>query len=305
MICAVQTGKNVEIAWIGMPGKNLSLAAAFGFPDAAALLFSYTRGMSWAMRRRLIIFGIIAVVLAATLTIFYFTNYHVGPSCFDNKQNQSEEGIDCGGTCTYLCSASEQQPSVRFVRPVSPVPGRTDVIAYIDNPNANAAAKGLSFTIELYSPTNTVIAKKQGSVDLPPASTVPIFAPDFFSGSETAARAFITFDTPQHLWYRYRETRILPQVADIQITQSGGMPRVTATALNPSTQKLSNIYFVATVFDAAGNAIAASRTVAPTIPAQGTAPLVFTWPTAFSFPVARVEVVPVLPLPAQAGLPTP
>jgi hypothetical protein len=214
----------------------------------------------------------------------------------DNKQNQNEEGIDCGGTCTYLCTPSQQEPSVQFVRALSPVPGRTDVIAYIDNPNAASAANDLHFTIELYSPTNTVIAKKEETVDLPPNSTVPVFVPNFFSGSQEVARAFITFDTPQHLWYRYQEKRPLPKVSGVQIDQSG-MPRITATAQNPSAVPMTNIVFVATVFGNDGNAIAASRTIAPAIPAQGTAPLVFTWPAPFSQGVSRVEVVPITALP--------
>ncbi len=257
--------------------------------------------MTWAMRRRLIIFGIIAAVLAVALTIFYFTNYHIGPSCTDNKQNQNEEGIDCGGICTYLCTESVQTPSVRFVRPLTPVPGRTDVIAYIDNPNTNSAASALHFTIELYGEDNTVIAKKEGTVDLPPASTIPIFVPDFFSGSASVARAFVTFDTPEHLWYLYKDTRVIPVVADVRIDQSS-MPRITATVRNPSVTPLSNIVFVATVFDADGNAIAASRTIAPAIAPQSAANIVFTWTMPFTAPVSRFEVIPIVALPEPGAV---
>jgi hypothetical protein len=252
--------------------------------------------MSWAMRRRLIIIGGIAAVIAIALGVFYFTTIRVAPSCTDNKQDQNEEGVDCGGTCTYLCTPSQQPVAVQFVRALSPVPGRTDVIAYIDNPNASSAAKDLHFTIELYSSTNTVIAKKEETVDLPPNSTVPVFVPNFFSGSQDVARAFITFDTPQHLWYRYQETRTLPKVAGIQIAQ-GATPRIAATAANSSPVAMTNVVFVVTVFGEDGNAIAASRTIAPTIPAQGTASLIFTWPQPFSAPVSRVEVIPITALP--------
>ena len=252
------------------------------------------------MRRRLIILGIIAVVLAATLTIFYFANYHTAASCFDNKQNQKEEGIDCGGTCSYLCTASVQPPSVRFVRPLSPVPGRTDVIAYIDNPNTDSAARALPFTIELYDERNEVVVTKEGVVDLPPASTVPIYVPALSSGSQSVVRAFITFDTPQHLWYRFAEKQTVPQVGDIRIDQSG-MPRITATASNPSVTSFTNTVFIATVFDAEGNAIAASRTIAQSIPVQGSAGLVFTWTQPFTAPVSRVEVIPILALPVQVA----
>jgi hypothetical protein len=277
-----------------MPACFLALAAAS--QDAAALLLSYTVPMSWALRRRLIIIGLIAAVIALLGGVFYFTTVRSAPSCIDGKQNQGEEGIDCGGTCSYFCSASQAAPATRFVRAVSPSAGRTDVIAYIDNPNASSAASGLHYTIELYSPTNTIVAKKEGTVDLPPSSTVPVFVPNFFSGSATVARAFITFDTPTHLWYRYEDARVVPKVSNIVLT-GGEMPRVRAIAVNATTVPLKNVVFIVTVFDETGDAIAASQTIAPSIPAQGSAPLVFTWPTPFLKPVGRIEVIPVIPLP--------
>jgi hypothetical protein len=185
---------------------------------------------------------------------------------------------------------------VRFVRPLTLAGGRTDVIAYIDNPNGTTAAKGLGYTIELYSAANTVIMKKEGTIDLPPSSTVPVFAPNLFSGSQQVARAFITFDTPDHLWYRYSDMRTIPDVALIRLN-GGDNPRITAQARNGSPTPMKNIVFIATVFDAQGNAIAASQTVAPLIPAQGYSDLVFTWPTPFSSTAARIDVVPVVPLP--------
>ncbi|MGE5541271.1 MAG: FxLYD domain-containing protein [Bacillota bacterium] len=252
--------------------------------------------MSWASRRRFIIISIMVVGALGILGAFAYVTFHRAPTCFDNKQNQDEEGIDCGGTCAYQCTASEAAPSVRFARPVSPASGRTDLIAYIDNSNGDVAASNLNFTIELYSPTNTVIAKKEGRVDLPPASTVPVYVPNIYTGSQEVARAFITFDTPSHLWYRYRETRPIPEIADVRIDTSE-TPRVTAVAVNNSAAKITNVPFVITIFDAAGNAIAASRTIAPSIPAHGSAPLVFTWSTPFTGAVSRVDIKPVIPLP--------
>ncbi len=251
--------------------------------------------MTWASRRRLIISGLLIAVLAFLLGLFYFTTIRTAPSCLDQKQNQDEEGVDCGGSCLYVCTESQAQPSVRFVRTVSPIEGRTDVIAYVDNPNPGVAANDLPITIELYSPTNTVVAKKTGTVDLPPAATVPVFIPNFFSGYETVARAFITFDTPYHLWYRYRDSRVIPEVKDVRV-EEGREPRVFARVMNPSPTALKEVPFVVTIFDREGNAIAASRTIAPSIPARGTTDIVFTWPSTFQGLVSRVEVLPVVPL---------
>lgn len=248
------------------------------------------------MRRRLIIIGIIAAVIALALGVFYFAAIHVPPSCTDRKQDQGEEGVDCGGPCAYLCTASEAPPSARFARALSPVPGRIDVIAYIDNPNADAAAKALPYTIELYDSSNAIVAKKEGTVDLPPAATVPVFVPAIASGSASSTRAFITFDAPAHLWYRSTGDRLVPQVGDALLAL-GDAPRITAEATNPGTATLQDVAFVATIFDASGNAIAASHTVVPAIAPRATVPLVFTWPSAFGGAVSRIEILPVASLP--------
>lgn len=240
--------------------------------------------------------GIISLtLLLAAGSIWYFF-FHTPPSCMDGKQNQAEEGIDCGGTCTYLCTASEAAPSVRFVRAFSPLPGRTDVIAYVDNPNTQAEAHTAPYTIELYNDQNVLIAKTQGVVDLPALSTEPIFVPQLFSGSEVVSHAFLTFAQQDIHWVKASP---LPKTLETQnVVYSGGdTPRVTATVYNKTAKPRTRAYFVATLFGTDGKALASSATIVDSIPAQGTNSLVFTWPTPILEAVARVDIMPVLLLP--------
>jgi len=251
--------------------------------------------MTWAMKRRLIILAVIAFVIGVTSLGTAFLLVHKAPTCVDGKQNQGEEGPDCGGPCPYLCTISQAQPSVRFVRPLSPLPGRTDVIAYIDNPNPTSATKGARFTTELYDDKNVVIAKSDGVVDLSPGATVPVFIPNFFSGSQTVARAFLTFDQTSFRWFKAEPVPVTVVAKDVFVSQADP-PRVTARLANLSATNLRNIGLIVTVFDENGNAIASSQTVAPEIAGQGTAEAVFTWPSAFPGTPSRIEVVPVTTL---------
>jgi hypothetical protein len=251
----------------------------------------------WGSRRQTLILLIIAIVIGAGVALTLIATLYHAPSCTDNKQNQGEEGIDCGGPCTYLCTAGESAPYVEFVRQLSPSPGRTDVIAYVENRNATAAAKGAKYTITLYGTDNLVVAQKSGTVDLPPKALVPIFVPNFYSGYQTVARAFLEFDDASFKWYRYEDTRPVLPATDITLAQAGAAPRVTANIGNPTALPLFRIPVVVTVFDADGNAIAASASVLPQIPAMGTAPAIFTWNAAYSASAAREDVVPIVPLP--------
>jgi len=251
--------------------------------------------MSWASRRRtFVVGGVLAILIGVIAVVLVATLYDV-PSCTDSTRNQGEDGIDCGGPCAYLCRASVAAPSVRFVRQLALSGGRTDVIAYIDNPNPLAAARGARFSIELYGPDNVILATKEGVVDLPPSSTVPVFVPEFFSGYQHVARAFLIFDEESLHWFRLSEKPIVPSVTDITL-ETGETPRVRANLGNAGSRPVYDVVAVATAFDASGNAIAASRTVIALIAAHGAAEAVFTWNESFSALPARVEVVPVVPL---------
>jgi len=252
--------------------------------------------MSWASRRQWLIISIIAAVVIALVAVTLIATFYKAPSCTDHAQNQGETGIDCGGPCPYLCSVDQIEPSAEFVRQLSPAPGRTDVVAYIDNKNADAAAKDAPFTITLYGPDNIVVAKKSGDVDLPAKSRVPLFVPNFYSGYQSVARAFIQFSTTSIAWYHETEAPTILPVSNVLLSGTDA-PRITADVSNPTALPLLSIPVIATVFDADNNVIAASRTVLEQIPPMGSAPAVFTWNAPFSVSPAREEVIPLAPLP--------
>ncbi|MDB5265193.1 MAG: hypothetical protein JWN64_764 [Parcubacteria group bacterium] len=253
--------------------------------------------LSWGQRRRVLIIGGAAAVLVAFIAILVIAIAYDKPTCVDNKQNQNEEGIDCGGSCQYLCKASVTNARTIYARPLSPVSGRTDVIALVENPNRTAAAKDAHYTIELRGDDASLIAKKEGSIDLPPGTTVPVFIPGLFSGYQTAVTAFFLLDDTNVNWYRYEEERVLPVVGTITILDTD-TPRITAVLQNPSAYPMRNVQAVVTVFDAKGNVIGASQTVLSEISARGKADAVFTWPDAFPQQAVKAEVRPTLPLTA-------
>jgi hypothetical protein len=254
--------------------------------------------MSWARGRQFLIIAIVVAVLAAILAVTLIATLYQAPSCMDNKQNQGEEGIDCGGPCSHLCSATVTAiKTSKFTRQLAPVSGRTDVISYIDNPNPNAAAKGVRFTITLYGPDNIVVASKEGTVDLPPNSTVPVFVPNFYSGFQTVSHAFMELDQSSFYWYRYTDTRPVLSTSAAVFSGTDAAPRYTSNISNPTAFSLFRVPVIATVFDTDNNAIAASATVLTEIPPMGSAPAVFTWNAPFPGIVSRVEVIPLVPLP--------
>jgi hypothetical protein len=254
--------------------------------------------MSWAARRRLVIVSVIALVVVVIVAAISYFSFHRAPSCVDGIQNQQEQGIDCGGPCAYLCAALEQVPVVRFTQAIAEGPGRTDVIAYIDNSNQDAYARGVSYSLSLYGADHALGAPViHGVTDLPPGASVPIFIPNINTANSVITTAFLTIDPAAIKWQAGTDTRVIPQVGNQTLTSTSTTPRITATLTNPSARPLSDIKVVVTIYDASGNVINASQTIVPSIAGQGSAVATFTWNAPFSAPAARIDVVPVIPLP--------
>ncbi|MFZ1987434.1 MAG: hypothetical protein WAV21_00150 [Minisyncoccia bacterium] len=251
--------------------------------------------MSWSSQRKAFILTSIGAVIFAVFAVTLISVLYKTPSCTDQKKNQDETGIDCGGSCSRLCTAEVAAPSIRFVRQLSPQNGRTDIIAYIDNTNAHAAVKNAAFKVTLYGADNIVVTSKTGTVNLPPASTVPLFIPNLFSGSQPVVRAFLTFDESSFVWYRLNEELPTLAVSDARLSL-GETPRLSAIVSNSEVLPMRGVPVVATLFDAQNNVIAASGTVVD-LPASAAVPVVFTWNAPFSGIPARYEIIPLVQLP--------
>ena len=254
--------------------------------------------MSWASRRRFVIIAIVGAVIVAFLAILGTSIFYETPSCTDGIQNQDEAGIDCGGGCQFLCTEQERAPTVLFTKAIPNGVGRTDVVASIENINARAAAKNVPYTVTLYGAKQVFVQEVKGTIDLPPASTIPVFIPGVSSGNQKVTGAFLVIDASSPRWFTMSSNpRIVPVVSNISVSGSASSPRVDAILSNASVTTMTNVPVVVFVHDEKGEVIAASQTIVPTIPAQDKSAATFTWNSAFSSAPAAIEVVPVIPLP--------
>ncbi|MDP2655638.1 MAG: hypothetical protein Q8P17_03865 [bacterium] len=253
--------------------------------------------MSWAAGRRFIILLIVGAVVAAFVAIVGIATFYKSPSCSDSKQNQDETGVDCGGSCAYLCTEQKQPPTVLFTKAIKNGEGRVDVIAKIENKNADAAAKNVRYKVTLYSSDQSLIQEITGTMDIPPGVSVPVFVPNIPSGKQTVVNAFLDIDESSLQWfYMISSTRTMPTVSNIKQIGTISEPRIEAILTNASASVLSNIKAVVLVRNDKGDVIAASSTIILTIPAQGQATATFTWNSEFPEVPASIEVVPIVSL---------
>ena len=79
---------------------------------------------------------------SAVIAGIYFLFLKPAPSCFDNKQNQGEEGIDCGGPCSKVCipQAIKTITVVNRVVWLEASPNNYVAFAEVKNDNSDFAA---------------------------------------------------------------------------------------------------------------------------------------------------------------------
>lgn len=268
---------------------HLIVYSAFVVLRFSFILISMSQGISWAARRRAIVIIILAIFVSAGILFLHRTITYRAQTCTDGIKDQNETGIDCGGVCTYLCPSQIQQPVVQFVRAIPNGGGRTDIIAYVENPNSSSAVSNAPYTIDMYGQEGTVIATRSGLVTLAPHVITPIYIPGVAYGPVKIVNAFLSFDTNKMHWFKRTTPRQLLPFSNIRVTQ-GTVPHINATITNPSTTIYRNLKVVISVFDSSNNIIAVSQTIVPELYGLGAAPLTFTWSSPFSKPPVREDL---------------
>ncbi len=243
---------------------------------------------AWAMRRRMLVIGTIVALVIVLLIAGYFKYFYAAPTCFDDKQNSDELGIDCGGGCTRICAFTMQEPRVDWVKSFKVVDGQYNAVAYIENPNRNGAAPTFEYSLTLED-NNGVIAERTGTTILPADNIYPIFEGRILTGGRIPTKTNITFKKPD-LWLPSTKAREQFTLIDRgEIKNADGAPRLQSSLRNNSLLPARNVEVVATIFDALGTPLTASRTFTDFAP-QTVSDVIFTWPEPIATTVRSCEV---------------
>ncbi|MEK7604598.1 MAG: FxLYD domain-containing protein [Patescibacteria group bacterium] len=254
--------------------------------------------MTWAGKRRLLVALIGGAVIVAFSAVLIISSIYETPSCVDLTMNQDEVGVDCGGSCPYLCTAQVLPPTTLYSKVVSNGAGRLDLVASVENKNATAAAKNVPYRVRVYGADQVLLNEVSGTLDLPPAARMPVFIPGVVVGTHPAVVAFLEIDPASPRWFRLAsDPRIIPAVSNTTLSADKGTPRIVATVTNSTITPLANLPVIVVVRDAAGNVIGASSTLIPSLPELGQASALFTWNGAFIATPTSIEVIPVPGLP--------
>ena len=79
----------------------------------------------------------------------YFSGFKAAPTCFDNKKNQGETGIDCGGPC-QSCEFKNLKEITHSTVRIFSVDKTTSALIVVQNPNTNLGADKFNYELSFY-----------------------------------------------------------------------------------------------------------------------------------------------------------
>ena len=248
---------------------------------------------TWSSRRKFIYALILIVILAVAIVLPAWKLFYTPPSCFDAKQNGDETGVDCGGSCTKLCSnAFLPIPSPSWVRFKNIAPKTYNAAAYIVNPNPKAGALKIPYALTLIDSQGITLAESRGVFNLPPGRNTVVFAGPFSVKEQIPARAVIDIGALPN-WYIGSDPLPSLSVADKNYIEASTSSSLNVSLKNSGALPVGPIDVYAILKDTDQNVIDFSKTIVDIVNANSTAIAPFTWPYSHSGKVISIEVVTV------------
>jgi len=219
------------------------------------------------------------------------------PTCTDGKQNGTEAGVDCGGSCSRMCEAEVADPVILWSR-AFPVTGSIyNLVAYIENRNKNSAVFTAPYEFRIYDTDNKLLGRREGKTFIPPNQQFVILESRFDAGQSQIKSVSFEFKTPLG-WVKKEPTlQTIPiRVSNIILDNNQNTPTLTAIINNDSIYNLPEFDVFAVIYDSDQNAINASKTHKEQLLRGKSLPVVFTWPEALTaFPATKDVMVLINP----------
>lgn len=242
--------------------------------------------MNWRAKKQISYFLIVFFSIAIIIFLVVFFRAPE-PTCFDNKQNQKEEGVDCGGPCKP-CVVKPKDAITLWTRVFQTNEGIYEAASLIENPNLFYGLPLFKYTFRLYDSNNILAAIKEGQSFLNPHDKFVIFIPNIETGQRNAVRAFMEIEYT--LPWQYVEEEKSSLLVSEKNFSNFPFPTLSAYLFNQSLFPAKDVGVAAVLYDQDANAIAVSSSKLDFIQQENGRSVVFTWPIPFAAEPASSEI---------------
>jgi hypothetical protein len=245
---------------------------------------------SWSTRRQFYYFSGVVIFFIAVFAFIIYLNWPQ-PSCTNNKKDDNELGVDCGGVCKIACLSQVEPLKVHWVRVFEVMSNKYDAVALLENTNAEFGAKTIKYNFRLYDERGVMVTSRQGTTYVNPQDTFIIYEGGINTGKRGGVVKAQLDMTTLPLWEKMNREKPRIVVEQTEYVNEP-MPRLRVLVSNNSLIDLENVDFYAILSDSEGNVMGASATLLDELPRDKTRELFFTWPKPLPENPTRIDIYP-------------
>lgn len=246
-------------------------------------------------KKKRIVIGFVALLLtAAFLAGFYYMFLKSPATCFDAKQNQDEQGIDCGGTCTAVCieKLDAQDLKVAETAFVPAGGGRYDALVRVYNPNDIAGASAFAYRIDLKDASGKVLASRSGKSYILPQERKYLMEMNLEVSGTPVSLEVVFSDS---VWERFSGYQERPNINIYNkyyglVSDGINYGKASGLVANESPYDFRSIIVRVILRDKAGKVLAFNSTELRTMRSHEEREFPLIWPAAFPGTVEKVEM---------------
>ena len=237
--------------------------------------------------------AVYVVIFALLSAGIYYSFIKAPETCFDGKQNQNEQGVDCGGACGACREVViGQDLEIKEAAFVSGGNGRFDVVAKIYNPNDEAGASSFRYTFELKDASGKVMATRSGESYILPQENKYVMELNLETATEPNS---VEIKTENIRWEHFSGYQEKPAVNVYQrrynqISSGVGFSEAYGLLSNESLYDFRSIVVKVILRDNNGKPLAFNQTEMRTVVSHENRDFRLVWPTAFPGTVERIDM---------------
>ena len=249
--------------------------------------------MDWRTRRQLLILLIVAGVVFGVLGLIGYALLHQPGSCTDNKLNQGEEEVDCGGPCAPCAFKHQKSVEVFYARFVEVRPKNYDIVAEVQNPNEHLAGRPLIYRTHLFDDKGAEVGRRDGETYVYPNDRIYIIEGNFVT-ERTVVEAKIEILPDETRWQYtnalHPDLTVGNKQYEVVTVDDRELSYESAVLTNRESAGFHNVDVRVALLDKDGNIAGVAKTIVQNLPPGGTRKVEFTWPNKIAADVDRVEL---------------
>ncbi len=254
----------------------------------------------WNSKRRIYYVSGILFLLASFIFYKSYDYIFPAPTCFDKKQNSTEVGIDCGGSCELMCKDTYVPLEIKLAKAfragLSEKDNKQayDFLILLDNKNIKLSPKKLTVNIDIYGSDGNKLDTIKKELTPSTFKQIPVLInnytlPDSIEKNIYITKLFISLDNYDmyHTVGAY-DVRLL----DYKFEDSN-TPKLNLAYTSPYKEIVKdNITLLVLLKDALDNVIGYNKKDINALYPEKKIELDLSWKESVGIPVKNIEMIP-------------